>query len=100
MIIVAGAIEVHPAERDAYLASRFEVMGRSRGEEGCLEYCFCADPIDKARVVLFERWASKEALDAHVAALRAGPTPPPDAVQPRASSIVVYDVTGERSLGG
>ena len=45
--------------------------GRRRDEAGCLEYTFAADPLEADRVVLFERWASQDALDAHLA----GPSP-------------------------
>jgi quinol monooxygenase YgiN len=49
--------------------------------------------------VLYERWESQEALDAHLAAMRAAPRSSVDDVVPIASSIVIYDVTGERRLG-
>lgn len=100
VIIVAGSIDVDPAERDAFLASRVEVMRRSRAEDGCLQYCFGADPIDAGRVILLERWASNEALDAHVAALARDPAPLPGEARPLASSIAAYEVASERSLGG
>ena len=99
MIIVGGNFELEPGQRDAFIASRLDMMRRSRSEPGCLEYVFCADPLEPGRVVLFERWESQEALDAHLAALRSGP--PADAeVRPRASSIVLFDVARERPLGG
>ena len=75
------------------------MMRNSRAEAGCLEYTFAADPIDPSRVVLFERWESQEALDAHLAAIRATPRSPVDEVDPISSSIFIYDVTGERRLG-
>ncbi len=57
-----------------------------------------ADPVDPGRAVLFERWASQADLDAHLAGLAS--TPPADGprVAPSAVSIVVYDVSGERTL--
>lgn len=99
MIIVGGNFELEPAARDAFIASRLDMMRRSRSETGCLEYVFCADPLDPARVVLFERWESQEALDAHLQALRSGPAADPEP-RPRTSSIVLYDVASERSIGG
>lgn len=100
VIIVEGTIEVDPAERDAFLASRAGIMRRSRSEEGCLEYCFAADPLEANRVVLVERWASEEALDRHVAVLRGDPPPGKGDVVPVASSVAVYEVTAARALGG
>lgn len=99
MIIVAGAFEVDPAQRTAFLAGREEVMRRSRGEDGCLEYTFSADPLDPGRVVLFERWASQEALDAHLAVLRAGGAASADDVKPLRQAIAVYEVGVVRELG-
>lgn len=100
MIIVAGTFEVDPAERDAFLASRADVMRRSRSEEGCLEYCFAADPLEAGRVVLVERWTSQEALDRHIAVLRGDGPPAEGDVVPVASSVAVYEVAGARTLGG
>lgn len=100
MLIVAGSIEVDPARRAAFLASRTETMRRSRAEEGCLEYTFSADPLDPGRVLLFERWEDQAALDAHLAALRAGGPPAGDEVRPVGQSIAVYEVTTARGLGG
>ena len=95
MVIVGGTFELDPNLREEFLAGRLDTMRRSRAEKGCLEYTFAADPIDPARVVLFERWATQEDLDAH---LSASHPPDPPRVEPRFVSILVYDVTGERSL--
>jgi quinol monooxygenase YgiN len=99
MVIVGGTFEFDPNQREAFLDSRYEMMRTSRAEPGCLEYTFAADPIDATRVVLYERWASQEDLDVHLAALRAKPQTSDDAVIPVASSIVIYDISGERRLG-
>jgi len=100
MVIVAGTIELDPDQREAFLAGRIDGMRTSRAEPGCLEYTPSADPTDLRRVVFFERWASQEALDAHLAALRARPAAPGTANAPKATSIFVYDVTRERQFGG
>jgi quinol monooxygenase YgiN len=75
------------------IAERIEVMRTSRGEEGCLEYTFAADPLEPDGVILFERWESQAALDAHLAALDTNRT-----IAPRSSSIRIYDVANERRL--
>ena len=74
------------------------MMRTSRAEQGCLEYTFAADPLDSGRVVLFERWESQEALDAHLAAQRSGPRSSDTDVVPITSTITIYDVSGERRL--
>ena len=93
MIIVGGRFEMDPEQRDPFLAERHERMRTSRSEEGCLEYTFAADPLEPGRVILFERWESQAALDAHLAA-----SPATTTVTPRSASITLYDVAGERSL--
>jgi len=98
MVIVAGTLELDPDQREAFLAGRIDGMRTSRAEPGCLEYTLSADPTDPGRVMLFERWARQEDLDAHLAALRALPASPGTAVAPKAASIFVYDVTGARPL--
>ena len=99
MLIVAGVFEVDPAERDAFVASRHDGMRRSRSEPGCHEYTFSADPIEPSRVLLFERWESQDALDAHLAGMRDAPAPSPAGPTPRKATISVYDIAGERQLG-
>jgi quinol monooxygenase YgiN len=99
MIIVGGTFELDPNRREEFLASRHDMMRTSRGEPGCLEYSFAADPIDPRRVVLFERWESQQALDDHLAGLRGRPRSSDTEVKPITSSIVIYDVAGERRLG-
>ena len=100
MVIVGGTFEVDPGQREEFLASRHDMMRASRAEAGCLEYTFSADPLDPSRVLLFERWASQEALDSHLSAQRAAPRSPSSAAAPRTASITIYDVSGERPLGG
>ena len=98
MVIVGGTFEVEPSQRAQFIASRDGMMRTSRGEAGCLEYVYCADPIEPNRVVLFERWESQEALDDHLATLRAGQPSSDGDITPITSSIVIYDVSGERPL--
>jgi quinol monooxygenase YgiN len=55
--------------------------------------------VDPGRAVLYERWESQADLDAHGARMRQEPRGEGPTVTPTAMSIMVYDVTGERSLG-
>jgi quinol monooxygenase YgiN len=98
MVIISGVFEVEPSQREAFLTARTESMRRSRAEPGCLEYVFSADPLEPGRVVLFERWESSEALDAHLAGMRDWPRPDGPQVATTSSRLMRYDVTGERSL--
>ena len=93
MIIVGGRFDVDPERREAFLVERHEMMRTSRSENGCLEYTFAADPLEPGGVILFERWESQAALDAHLAASSGTTT-----VTPRSASVMRYDVAGERPL--
>ena len=93
VIIVGGRFEVDPERREAFLVERHEMMRASRSEDGCLEYTFAADPLEPAGVILFERWESQVALDAHLAAISGTTT-----VTPRSASVMLYDVAGARRL--
>jgi quinol monooxygenase YgiN len=97
MVIVGGTFELDPSQREQFLACRVEMMRESRAEPGCLEYTFAADPLHPGRVILFERWDDQDALDAHLVIRRASPPVPGD-ITPISSSIVIYDVSGARSL--
>jgi quinol monooxygenase YgiN len=92
MVIVAGTFDMEPSERDAFLAEKTQLMERSRTEPGCLEYVFSADPLDPARVRLFELWESSELLADHQAGLRANP-PTPGAITPVVSKVALYTAT-------
>jgi quinol monooxygenase YgiN len=100
VVIVGGYFEVDPDQREEFVASRHESMRKSRSEPGNLEYTVAADPIDPGRVVLFERWVDQAALDAHIAGIRAAGAAQAGGVAPKSASILVYDIAGERSLGG
>jgi len=98
MVIVGGWFTVDPGERDEFVAAQADAIRRSRAEQGCIEYVIAADPVDPGRAVLFERWASQADLDAHLAGLANAPASDAPQVAPTGLSIVVYDVSGERTL--
>jgi quinol monooxygenase YgiN len=102
MLIVAGSFEVAPERRDEFIASRTESMPTSRAEAGCDEYVLAADPLVPGRVVLYERWESKETLAAHLAAMRAARAAAGDTASPvpvLASEIVQYEISVVGALG-
>lgn len=102
MLVVAGSFEVDPARREEFVESRKEAMTVSRGEKGCHEYVFAPDPIDPARVVLFERWESPEDLAAHLGAMRArreAAGEPPAQVPVIRSEVLQYNISGTGPVG-
>jgi len=62
MLIIAGHLIVDPADRDAYVADCMAAVEQARRAPGCLDYVLTADPLDAARVNVFERWESEPAL--------------------------------------
>lgn len=62
MIIVAGQLRVDAAQRDRFLASAGDVMRAARAAPGCLDFTLAADPLDPARVNVYERWESEADL--------------------------------------
>lgn len=98
MVHVAGVFTMEPGEREAFLAGRADLMRHSRAEQGCLEYTFSADPLEPGRVVLFERWGSQAALDAHLAGLSGPAAPAVTGPEAATSWISIYDIAGERPL--
>jgi quinol monooxygenase YgiN len=98
VIILIGYFEVAPESREQFLAARSERMEHSRSHQGCFEFAFCADPIVESRVILVERWESRDALDRHLVQTRAeGPiSNSPDPIG--APQIMVYEVSNETAF--
>jgi len=65
MLIVTGSLSARADTLDALLKASLEHVARSRGEPGCLEHGVAIDANDGLRLVFFERWADRAALDAH-----------------------------------
>lgn len=64
MIIVAGFITVDPTERASYLDGCMEVVRLARAADGCVDFAIGADLLDPARINIYERWTSENALHA------------------------------------
>ncbi|WP_432519841.1 putative quinol monooxygenase [Kineococcus sp. SYSU DK006] len=94
MVIVAGHLLVDPEEREAYLAGCSGVVQRARCAEGCLDFSIAADLVDAGRISVFERWASRAAVEAFRGS---GPGDEQSAAV-RAASVAEYDVSAARSL--
>lgn len=94
MVIVAGHLIVEPAERDRYVADCAGVVAAARAADGCLDFAITADVVDPARVVVFERWSSRAAVEAF-----RGDGPSGDQrAAIVAASVAEYDVADVRSL--
>lgn len=58
MIIIAGALYSESDARDSYLSSVDHVPRLARQAPGCLDFAQAADPIDAARINVYEPWQS------------------------------------------
>ena len=67
MIIVTGSVVVRPDALEEAVALALEHVRRSRTEPGCLLHSVHHDVEDPNRLVFFEHWADRDALDAHFA---------------------------------
>ena len=65
MLVIAGHIEIDPANRDTAIAAAVTVMEETAKEAGCISYTFSSDLSDPGCFRIFEEWESQEALDAH-----------------------------------
>ncbi|HSL56996.1 MAG TPA: putative quinol monooxygenase [Acidimicrobiales bacterium] len=67
MIIITGAVSVRPEHDDEAVRLCIEHSRRSRTEPGCLHHAVHRDLEDDRRLVFLERWADRDAVDAHFA---------------------------------
>jgi quinol monooxygenase YgiN len=96
MVIVAGHVVVDPQQREDYLAGCLKVVEQARHTAGCLDFTIAADLVDAGRVNIFERWASRAAVEAFRGS---GPDDDQSAAM-LAASVAEYDVADVRTLIG
>ena len=65
MIIIAGTVEVDPAQRDAALEAGCPHMKATRAQKGCIDYVWSPDLLVPGRIYVYERWESEDDLRAH-----------------------------------
>ncbi len=94
MVIVAGHLIVGQEARDDYLTGCAQVVELARSAVGCRDFAVSADLLDPARINVFERWDSQEAVEAFRGS---GPGEDQSAAI-RSASVSEYDVSGERTL--
>ncbi|MGB6724258.1 MAG: putative quinol monooxygenase [Terracidiphilus sp.] len=76
MLLIVGTVRLPAGLMDAARPSMASMIEASRAEEGCLEYSYAEDVLDRGLIHVKERWIDREALDkhfksAHIAAWRA-----------------------------
>lgn len=65
MLIVAGTINIDPADADTLRAAAATMMEATQQERGCIEYVFSVSVADPGNVQVFEVWESTEDLEKH-----------------------------------
>ncbi|MDQ2927751.1 MAG: antibiotic biosynthesis monooxygenase [Pseudomonadota bacterium] len=65
MLIVTGTLAARADTLEQLRDLSLEHVARSLAEAGCLEHGVAVDANDGLRLVFFERWADRAALDAH-----------------------------------
>ena len=101
-IVVVGSLKARPGKEEETREALAGLVQPTHEEEGCIVYAMHQGVDDPARFAFVERWASKEALEAHLG------TPHIAALLERADEllaeppdIVVYDAVpgGDASKG-
>ena len=65
-VVVVGSFKAQPG-KEAEAAEAFQALVEpTHSEDGCILYALHRGSDDPARLVFVERWASREALDAHL----------------------------------
>ncbi|MCM3848552.1 antibiotic biosynthesis monooxygenase [Pseudonocardia sp. DR1-2] len=61
-LVIAGAVYVDPRQQRAFVDAHKDLIRAARAFPGCLDIAVTPDPVDAARVYLFELWESDERL--------------------------------------
>ena len=69
-----------------------DVVEQARSAPGCLDFAISADLLDPARINIFERWESQDAVEA----FRGGGPGDDQGDMIVAASVSEYDASGER----
>jgi quinol monooxygenase YgiN len=65
-VVVVGAFTANPGKEEEALEAFRALVEPTHGEDGCILYALHRGVDDPAKLTFVERWASREALDAHL----------------------------------
>lgn len=65
MFVVVGSFRIPPGMVEIVTPVMETMIRASRTEEGCIEYSYALDVIDKGLVRVSEKWRDRDALEAH-----------------------------------
>jgi quinol monooxygenase YgiN len=66
MIIIEGTVRVPPENLERARPVMEQMIRASRAEPGCVHYAYAVDVLDESLIHVSERWASRDALAAHL----------------------------------
>jgi quinol monooxygenase YgiN len=67
MLIIVGTFRLPPENLASARSSMRTMVELSRREAGCLQYDYAEDVFDPGLIHVTERWADRQALEAHFA---------------------------------
>lgn len=65
MMVVIGSFRIPPSMVEVVREPMAAMIAASRAENGCIEYAYALDVLDKGLVRVSEKWADRGALEAH-----------------------------------
>lgn len=65
MVVLAAFVKIRPEYKSRFLRAGYAMLPLSRREHGCIDYNFYVDPHDDFGFIFYEKWDSREALQAH-----------------------------------
>lgn len=65
-IVVLARMQTQPGKEAAFVKAFLSTVPISRAEAGCLAYEVNTDLTDSTKFVIYERWADRDALRAHI----------------------------------
>jgi quinol monooxygenase YgiN len=67
-VVVVGSFKAEPGKEAEALQAFKDLVGPTHAEDGCVLYALHQGADDPSQLAFIERWASREALDAHLKA--------------------------------
>jgi len=100
MIVVQVEVIVEPGSADKVRDAVKKMEQATRQEAGCLKYAFSVDVSDPGMVRVTERWATLEAIKAHLASPHMAEfNKAVGALHPKGLDVKAYEVAREVALG-
>ena len=94
MIVVTGSVTARQDTFDQVRKLSLEHVHRSRKEPGCISHAVHVDCENPLRLVFFEQWADRAALQAHFAVPASGETVRAlRSLSSAAATLEIYDAT-------